>query len=80
VRCAAISWIRHDDKAASRLSPEVNDGRLNFYVNMSARKTNCYKEAGWSGGRPGPEIFSAGEVGGPAASRDQIIVTERFGH
>ena len=30
-------WIRHDDKAASRLAPQGDDGRFDFYVAMNGR-------------------------------------------
>jgi hypothetical protein len=30
-------YIRHDDKAASRLSPEVFDGGFDFYVATNGR-------------------------------------------
>jgi len=30
-------YIRHDDKAASRLAPEGHDGRFDFYVAMNGR-------------------------------------------
>ena len=29
--------IRHDDKAVSRLAPQSDDGRFNFYVAMNGR-------------------------------------------
>ena len=28
-------YIRHDDKAASRLTPKVGEGRFDFYVAMN---------------------------------------------
>ena len=31
-------YIPHDDKAASRLAPESDDGRFDFYVAVNGRK------------------------------------------
>ena len=31
-------YIRHDDKAASRLSPKGRNGRFDFYVAVNGRK------------------------------------------
>jgi hypothetical protein len=33
-----VESIRHDDKAASRLAPKVDDGRFDFYVVMNVRR------------------------------------------
>jgi hypothetical protein len=30
-------YIRHDDKAASRIAPKGDDGRFDFYVAMNGR-------------------------------------------
>ena len=33
----ADEYIRHDDKAASRLAPKGDDGRFDLYVAMNGR-------------------------------------------